>query len=548
MESTEKKKGRPKGSLNKRTKDRIEAVEKVQRVSKLKEAREQHRIEAESRFERFIEIIQPRRVLGNIHREVISWWTRQDALTHQLILLPRDHMKSALVVLRAAWEITRNPAIRILLISATSNLATKQLKALKDILTCDQYRLLWPDMVFPEEARREKWTEREISVDHPKRREEYIREPTVFTAGLTTNIVGLHCDIAILDDVVVEDNAYTQEGRDRVASQYGYLSSVEGVGAREWVVGTRYHPSDLYSRLIEMEVEEYDEIGDLVNKRSLFEVKQHEVESMGDGTGEFLWPRQQRSDGAWFGFDAKILAIKKAQYLNKTHFRAQYYNDPRDAESAPIKREQFQYYDQNFLHCKEGKWYYKNNRLNIFAAVDFAYTIGKKSDYSAIVTVGCDSFNNYYILEIDRFKTDKHSEYYKRILKLYEKWGFRKIRAEVSGAQISIVNDLKNNYIRPNGLSLSVDEYRPSRLEGAKEERIAAVLEPRYDNGQIWHYPSGNCQILEEELVVMNPPHDDVKDALAAVISMAVPPTSFFSYARTLNTDFSFHQKFGGVL
>src|SRR5260221_1316306 len=206
MTELKRKLGRPRRCLNKGTKDRSEKVEQIQRVSKLKEAREQHRIEAESRFECFIEIIQPRRVLGNIHREVISWWTRQDALTHQLILLPRDHMKSALVVLRAAWEITRNPAIRILLISATSNLATKQLKALKDILTCDQYRLLWPDMVFPEEARREKWTEREISVDHTKRREEYIREPSVFTAGLTTNSVSSFLSVGVVfDDDVIED-------------------------------------------------------------------------------------------------------------------------------------------------------------------------------------------------------------------------------------------------------------------------------------------------------------------------------------------------------
>jgi phage terminase large subunit-like protein len=543
-DTTKKRKGRPKGSLNKRTIERKED----QKLSKLQEAREHHRQEAEESFVRFIEIVQPKRLLGNIHREVISWWTRQEARTHQLLLLPRDHMKSALIGLRAAWEITRNPAIRILYISSTSNLAVKQLKFIKDILTCPQYRLLWPEMIFPEEARREKWTEREISVDHPKRREEYIREPTVFTAGLTTNIVGLHCDVAILDDVVVEDNAYTDEGRDKVKSQYSYLSSVEGANAREWVVGTRYHPNDLYSELISMPLDEYDETGELIGTSNVFEVEEKQVENMGDGTGEFLWPRQQRGDGAWFGFDAKILATKRAQYLNKSHFRAQYYNDPHNVGEAPIQRDKFQYYDPNFLGCKDGRWFYRTSRLNVFAAVDFAYTIGKKSDFSAIVVVGCDNFNNYYVLEIDRFKTNQHSEYYKRILKLYEKWGFRKIRAEVSGAQISIVNDLKNNYIRMNGLALSVEEYRPSRIQGSKEERINAILQPRYENGQMWHYPSGNCQILEEELVYMNPPHDDVKDALASVVDMAIPPTNFFSMSRGLAPEFSFHQKFGGVL
>src|SRR5206468_10621036 len=192
---------------------------------------------AETSFLRYIEIIQPMRLLGNIQREVCMWLTRQEASSHQLLLLPRDHMKSAIASLFATWLVVRNPAIRILYISSTSNLATKQLKFMKDIMTSDNFRILWPDMIFPEEAKREKWTEREISVDHPKRRAEYIRDPTIFTAGLTSNIVGLHCDIAILDDVVVESNGYTEEGREKTKNQYSLLSSVETIGARELVVG-----------------------------------------------------------------------------------------------------------------------------------------------------------------------------------------------------------------------------------------------------------------------------------------------------------------------
>jgi len=80
-----------------------------------------------------------------------------------------------------------------------------------------------------------------------------------------------------------------------------------------------------------------------------------------------------------------------------------------------------------------------------------------------------DGRKNYYVLEIDRFKTDKISEYFLRILKLYEKWGFPKLRAEVSVAQQVIVKDLKESYIRPMGLSLAIDEFRPSRWQGLKK-------------------------------------------------------------------------------
>src|SRR5258707_5108835 len=255
--------------------------------SSISEERARRRELAESDLEEFISLVHPLRLLGNIHREIIRWWTSVGSNSHQLLLLPRDHMKSALIAYRVAWELTRDPTLRVLYISSTSNLATKQLKFIKDIITDDVYRMYWPDMVVKEEAKREQWTQREISLDHPKRREESIRDPSIFTAGLTSNIVGLHCDIAVLDDVVVQSNAYLEEGRQKVIDQYSYLSSIETVNAREWVVGTRYHPKDLYSSLLEMEIDEYDENGDKKASTSLFESKEYPEETAGDGSGQF---------------------------------------------------------------------------------------------------------------------------------------------------------------------------------------------------------------------------------------------------------------------
>lgn len=515
-------------------------------VSELNTQRDERRLYAESDLEAFITLVHPKRVLGNIHREAIGFICDREH-THKMLLLPRDHMKSYLAAMWIAWRLTKDPTLRILLISSTSNLATKQLKLIKDVLTCDNYRLFWPEMVEKEEAKREKWTEREISVDHPRRKEWNVRDPSIFTAGLTSNIVGLHCDIAVLDDVVVQANAYLEIGREKIESQYSLLSSVETVNAEELVVGTRYHPKDLYNRLQEMEIEDYDELGNVSKRTPLFKTIQYQVESIGDGTGQFLWPRQQGAEGKWFGFDKDILARKRAQYLNKIHFRAQYYNDPHDVDSSPIKRDQFQYYNQDFLSRREGRWYYKGERINVFAAVDFAYTTGRKSDFSSIVVVGCDGQLNYYVLDIDRFKTDKISEYYTRILKLYEKWNFRKIRAEVTAAQEVIVKDIKNNYIRPHGLTLIIEEFRPSRIQGSKEERILTILQPRYDNRQIWHYPGGNCQILEEELIFTNPAHDDVKDALAAAVDFCIPPVDLFNMHKIKEPLFNYHAKFGGI-
>lgn len=508
------------------------------------------RKQAEADLESFIKLVHPQRVLGGVHKELILWWNRQAGMSHQMVLLPRDHGKSAMVAYRVAWEITKNPAIRVLYISSTANLAEKQLGFIKQILTSPIYRKYWPEMVNPEEGKREKWTNSEISVDHPLRKKEAIRDPTVFTGGLTTSLTGLHCDIAVLDDVVVQENAYTEDGREKVRTQYSLLSSIEGAEAKEWVVGTRYHPKDLYQELLEKKVEMFTEDGDLETETPLYEVFERQVEDVGDGTGQYLWPRQTRLDGKAFGFNQAVLAKKRAQYLDRTQFRAQYYNDPNDMSSAFIHPDYFQYYDRAKLTRFEGKWYYDGSRLNVFAAVDFAYTVRLKSDHSAIIVLGVDSRSNYFVLDIERFKTNQISEYFKKILQLHQKWDFRKIRCEVTAAQSVIVQDLKENYIRPYGLALSVEEHKPTRHEGTKEERMEATLQPKYSNRQVWHYHGGNCELLEEELVLQNPPHDDMKDALTSVLGIAVAPTS--STGKSYSSSFMqknnlVNSRFGGV-
>lgn len=101
-------------------------------------------------------------------------------------------------------------------------------------------------------------------------------------------------------------------------------------------------------------------------------------------------------------------------------------------------------------------------------------------------------------------------------------------------------------YLKPNGIALKVEEYRPTRYDGSKEERLAAILEPRYDNLSIYHMRGGNWQVLEDELVSNRPPHDDVKDALASAIEIAVKPTVHLGRKDTAVGNVVYHPRFGG--
>ena len=137
-----------------------------------------------------------------------------------------------------------------------------------------------------------------------------------------------------------------------------------------------------------------------------------------------------------------------------------------------------------------------------------------RADYTAIVVIGVDSEDNIYVLDIDRFKSYKTYEYFQHIRDLHSKWNFKKIQAEITAAQKTISESIQE-FVRKDGLRLKVEEFRPTKKEGSKEERIAAVLEHRYEAQDVWHREGGWTGILEDELVMSRPAHDDIKDALS---------------------------------
>ena len=500
----------------------------------------------EQDFPTFVALVAPKRVWGAVHKELMSWMVMEDRRKHTLILLPRGHQKSTLIAYWVAWRITRNPAITIMYISSTAGLAEKQLGLIKAILTSAIYRRYWPEMVNEQEARRERWTTSEIAVDHPKRKSELIRDPTCFAVGLTSNVVGWHCDEAYLDDVVTGENAYTEEGRDKVKTAYSLLSSIENPNARECAVGTRYFGDDLYNDMINMEREIFNEFGEVVSKEKVFDVFERQVEDRGDGTGAYLWPREQRSDGEWFGFNIEVLSTKKAQYLDKTQFYAQYYNNPNIGEESGIDRSRFQYYDRSKILIRDGIPFFDGHRLNVFASIDFAFSLAKTADYTAIVVIGINEAGDIFVLDIDRFKTDKISEYFHRLRRLHIRWNFRRLRAEVTVAQSAIVREIKDQYFKPNAMNISIDEHRPTRHEGSKEERIRAILSGRYDNQVIWHDDKNMfTSALEDELIQAHPSHDDIKDALASAVDIAVPPRGMGG--KRFSAPIVPHSRFGGL-
>ena len=500
---------------------------------------------AENDLEVFIALVAPHLLMGDAHRELIRWWTSEARKDNVLVLLPRGHLKSKLMAYKTVWELTKEPDTTILYVSATKALAQKQLYLMKQILTTKEYRRYWPEMVNAEEAKREKWSATEIAVDHPKRKHEGVRDASIMAASLKTNITGFHANKVKLDDIVVPANAYTEEGRATVAAAVSQIASIKEPGATMDCVGTRYHGRDQYSIFMKQSYQTFDEdTGEIQGEEEVWDTYIRVVEV----NGEFLWPRTRRDDGKYFGFNSTVLSKIKAEYEDRTQFFAQYYQNPNDPENAQIDRAKFQYYDRRALDNIDGRWFIHGQPLAVFAGIDFAFSRAKRADWTSLVVIGISPEMKYYILDIYRFKSDRIKDYFDAIVTSHSKWGYRKLRAEVVTAQKVIVRDLKENYIAPMGMNLVVDEYTPTRHEGSKEERMAATLEPKYDNLQMFHYQGGDITALEDELIQARPAHDDIKDALTAAIDIAVAPRPIRgSINGERKSNVVFHPRFGGV-
>jgi phage terminase large subunit-like protein len=518
-----------------------------QKLKRMPEEAKQLRQDAIDDLWIFAQLVNPTYMYGDVHKDIFRWmmdyslFGRDDGATsNKLVMLPRAHLKSHMVATFTAWIITRHPEITVLYLSATSELAETQLYAIKNIFESKQYQKYFPEYIHPDVGKREVWNNRKICIDHLARSSEGVRDATIATAGLTTNTTGWHADLIIPDDIVVPENAYTEEGRSSVEKKSSQFTSIRNTGGYTLACGTRYHPSDIYDTWKTQEFEVFDKEGEFVERKPVWTIKEHAVEE----EDIFIWPRATRDDGKAFGFDKNALARIRAEYADTVQFYAQYYNNPNDPGSNRINRSKFQYIDPKLVKFTNGVWYVRGRRVNIYAAIDFAYTATKRADYTAIVVIGMDHEGYIYVLDMDRFKTDKVSVMFDHITEMHSKWTFRKLRAEVTAAQSMIVGDLKD-FIRKAGMALSIDENKPTRHEGTKEERMASILEPRYDNLSVFHIKGGYTPALEEELILARPKHDDLKDTLASAIQIALPPRADRGRERKNNVVFS--SRFGGV-
>ena len=423
------------------------------------------------------------------HRELCEFVTKWKK-RKKLILLPRGSLKSTLVTQALSiWEIIKNPNIRILIASENLGNAIKYLGYIKGQFESN----IKLKEIFGDYVSKTGWTEESILVS---KRTLNLREPTVSTAGVEMTRVGMHYDLIIVDDPMSHNNTQTKESIAKVIDWYrGLLSILEPTG-RLIVIGTRWHDADLYGHIIEEEEE-------IANA---------------NGQGEFdtMVRKAIQDDGTLFFPDILNKEFLDSQMRTQTpyFFSMQYQNDPIPQDTAVFKKDYLVYYDSDSI---------KGKNLNVFMAIDPAISEVETADYSAIVVVGVDEFNQLYILDVDRGHW-KPSELISKIFQYDETYNPKEIALETVAFQKSLQYSLQDE-MKKRGYFLPIRELRPGP-DKSKEIRIQS-LEPRYRNKAVLHPKSSfrpKIVYLEDELLRFpRGKHDDLIDALTMNLEIISP-------------------------
>lgn len=141
---------------------------------------------------------------------------------------------------RMAWEIGRNPNIRIKIFKNASRESEKVTDATRRLIDTPQYREIFPG-VKPD---MDKWSGSSFRVHRTSKGE---KEPTYQAYGIFDTSTGGRGDLIVYDDVCdVKNSIQNPAMRDKVKEQYRNATQNMLVkGGRVWRVYTPYHVADL---------------------------------------------------------------------------------------------------------------------------------------------------------------------------------------------------------------------------------------------------------------------------------------------------------------
>ncbi len=442
-------------------------------------------LDAPQRFQDFLPFVNPAYDRQWFHAVIAD--RCQDLLEGRIkklmVFVPPQHGKSEVVSrLFPAWALGRNPNLKIVGCSYSSDLAKQFSRSIQRIIDQPEYNRIFPGTV--------------LNGNNARIIKGYLRNVDVFETvgckgfykaqGVCGSLTGTAVDIAIIDDPVkdaIEANSATY--RERVWDWYtSVLLTRLHNNSKQLFIMTRWHEDDLAGRILA-----HDNDWHILSIPAI-------RETMDDGNdfdqrkvGEALWPERH-----------SLERLREAEKRSARVFAALYQQHPTPAGGNIVRASWFKRIsraDFDRMHTDEPVVFF----------IDTAYTDRTANDPTGIIAT-CKIGEDMYVLHGDKVYL-KFPDLVRFIPDYVRAHGYTNrstIRIEPKANGLSVIDQLKEQ----TGLNVT---KTPSPHE-SKETRLNAIS-ATIESGRVYVVDGGwNEAFIDEVCGFPSMPHDEYVDVL----------------------------------
>jgi len=423
----------------------------------------------------FVHAMWPEFIMGT-HHGIIAKKLEQIAsgeIKRLIINMPPRHTKSEFAsFLFPAWMIGRNPAMKIIQATHTTELAVNFGRKTKNLLETDEYKDIFPGT--------------SLSVDSKASgRWDTKRGGMYYAVGVGSNLAGRGGDLIIIDDPHSEQTALSTNGFDLAWDWYtgGPRQRLQPGGAIV-LVQTRWSEKDMTAQLIRAQSK--DPLADqweIVELPALMP------------SGEPCWPE--------FWSKHELEQVKASVPAYK--WNAQYQQNPTAEELSILKREWWK------------KWTKKEvpNLKYVIQSYDTAFSKKETADYSAITTWGVfypqeiGGSPALILLDVKKGRWD-FPELKVIAQEQYSFWEPETVIIEAKATGMPLTHELQK-------LGIPVVNFTPSKGND-KLSRVHSIS-PLFEAGMVWAPDEVWAdEMIEECAAFPNGRYDDLVDSMTQAL------------------------------
>jgi len=429
---------------------------------------------SQNNFIGFVRTVWPDFIAGRHHKIIADKLERvaKGELKRLIINMAPRHTKSEFAsYLFPAWMMGRNPKMKIIQATHTTELAVNFGRKTKNLIDSDEYKEIFPAVQLAADSKASgRW--------------DTSKGGMYYAVGVGSNLAGRGGDLVIIDDPHSEQTAMSVSGFDDAWDWYtGGPRQRLQPGGSIVLVQTRWSEKDMTGQLLRaMAKDPLADQWEVVELPAIFD------------DGKPCWPEY---------WSLEDLTSVKAS-IPPSKWNAQYQQNPTGEENAIIPREWW------------NKWEKKTvpNLQYVIQSYDTAFTKRETSDFSAITTWGVFYPNEsgqpgLILLDSKKGRWD-FPELKEVALENYKFWDPDTVIVEAKASGLPLTHELRN-------MGIPVVNFTPSKGND-KVSRVHSVS-PLFEAGMVWVPDELFAdELIEEVAAFPNGEYDDLVDSMTQAL------------------------------